>query len=113
MHYTKLAWKDATGDHKLLTPELRSQLPALGTTAMEADPTVWMQYFSPSSYAEWYVIEFDGKDIFYGLVILDYIAVLGHFSLGRLASIDVMGYPAIEPVVGFEPMPLSQVWGIP
>jgi hypothetical protein len=53
---------------KLLTKELRKQLPALGATEKQEDPLVICKFFTPDSSWSWYITEFDQEDTF-GLVV--------------------------------------------
>jgi hypothetical protein len=94
--------------HKLLTARLRQQLPELQATAEQADPIAWVKYFTPDSNWYWYGVEFDGEDIFYGLVFGHY-EELGSFRLSELEEArGPMGLP-IERDLFFQPAPLSEV----
>jgi len=55
---------------KLLTKELREQLPPLYACENDPDPLVRAKFFYPDFSWTWYAIEFDGEDIFFGLVSL-------------------------------------------
>lgn len=48
----------------------------------EDDPLVVCKFFTPDSSCTWYVIEFDGKDIFFGWVY-GYFPGLGYFRLSE------------------------------
>jgi len=65
-----------------------SKIPKLGQQENNKDPKVYMKFFfGPMT---WYVMEFDGKDTFFGYVINDYMpenAELGYFSLRELMSL--------------------------
>ena len=50
---------------KLLTKELRDQLPPLYSQEHEKDPLVVCKFFTPDSFWTWYAYEFDGEDIFF------------------------------------------------
>ena len=50
---------------KLLTKELREQLPLLYSQENEKDPMVICKFFHPMASLTWYAIEFDGEDIFF------------------------------------------------
>ena len=92
---------------KLLTAELRKQLPALGTTANQADPTIVCKFFTPDSSWTWYAIEFDGDDTFYGLVD-GFEQEFGSFSLAELENLrGPMGLP-VERDLYFKPAPASK-----
>ena len=53
----------------LLLDEACAKLPLLYSTEREPDPMVWLKFFVPNADWTWYVIEFDGDDLFYGYVI--------------------------------------------
>ena len=93
---------------KLLTQELRRKLPPLYSTEKCADPIVHAKFFTPDSSWTWYVLEFDGEDLFFGFVIgLD--SELGYFSLSELESVrGPLGLP-IERDLHFKPQPLSRI----
>lgn len=81
------------------TKEELSQLPAFYETEEIPfkDKQVHMHFFIGA--CDWYVLEFDGEDQFFGFVILngDYeMAELGHFSLSELSSIRVGGILEID-----------------
>ena len=72
----------------LLTQAIRSKLPPLGSTDRlpHDDIKVQAKFFTPDSSWSWYPVEFDGEDIFFGLVVgfgLD----AGHVSLSELHSV--------------------------
>ena len=72
---------------QLLTNELRRSLPPLG--AAESPQVVAMarvKFFTPDSSWTWYASEFDGEDIFYGLVDGHEIE-FGSFSLRELQGV--------------------------
>jgi hypothetical protein len=92
----------------LLTKEVRAKLPPLYSTENTKDPLVICKFFLPDFSWTWYVIEFDGKDTFYGYVAGD-DCELGYFSLSELASVrGKFGLP-LERDLYFKPQPLSQV----
>ena len=93
---------------KLLTKQLRQQLPLLHATEHEEDPLVICKFFFPAHHWTWYAIEFDGEDIFYGFVDGDF-PELGYFSLCELQSNrDKLGLP-IERDRHFTPCRLSEL----
>ncbi len=92
----------------LLTKELREKLPPLDATANDADPLVICKFFYPDFGWTWYAIEFDGKDVFYGLVD-GHEKELGSFSLTELTqNHGKLGCP-IERDRYFEPCRLSEL----
>src|SRR6266545_654014 len=93
---------------KLLTNELRKQLPPLYSQEQVADPMVICKFFYPDFSWTWYAIEFDGNDLFFGLVA-GFENELGYFSLSELESNrGRFGLP-IERDLWFTPTPLSEV----
>jgi len=72
----------------LLTKELRAQFPKLYAT--ENIPTeekkVIAKFFTPDSNWTWYAVEFDGVDLFFGLVD-GFEKEWGYFSLKELQTI--------------------------
>ncbi len=93
---------------KLLTKALRNRIPPLYATENQEDPMVHVKFFTPDSSWTWYVIEFDGKDLFFGFVVGHY-PELGYFSLSEFESVrGPFGLP-IERDLYFEPCRLSEV----
>ncbi len=92
----------------LLTAELRRRLPLLYATEEKTDPTVQAKFFTPWTNWTWYAIEFDGEDVFFGLVD-GHELEMGYFSLSELESIRGPGGLKIERDRHFEPAPLSKV----
>ena len=91
---------------KLLTKEIRRQLPPLGSTSQQNDPIVVCKFFTPDSSWTWYAIEFDGDDTFYGLVD-GFAQEFGTFSLAELESVrGHFGLP-VERDLYFKPAPVS------
>ena len=93
---------------KLLTQKLREQLPLLYSTEHNPDPTVICKFFTPDAGWTWYGLEFDGTDIFFGLV-QGLEEELGYFSLAELEGIRGPFGLAVERDLYFSPTPLSQV----
>ena len=86
---------------KLMTKAILKDLPPLYSTEKipMKDKRVVVKYFNPYGSWTWYAVEFDGEDIFFGLVDgheLDW----GYFSLKEMteAKQNVFGHmlPAIE-----------------
>ncbi len=91
---------------QLLTKELRGKIPPLYSQNKNPDPLVICKFFTPDSSWTWYVIEFDGKDTFFGLVD-GFEKELGYFSLSELESIrGKLGLP-VERDLYFKPCKLS------
>ncbi len=93
----------------LLTKEIRRRLPPLYSSERDKDPIVHVRFFSPWSDWTWYATEFDGEDLFFGLVE-GFETEWGYFSLKELTSIKRPGgIPAIERDKCFDPTPISQL----
>lgn len=92
---------------KLLTKEILKTLPALYSQENNPDPMVRVKFFHPLSNWKWYVTEYDGKDLFFGLVD-GFEKELGYFSFSELQSINIRGL-GIERDMYFTPKPLSEI----
>ena len=94
---------------KLLTEEIRRKLPPLYSQDGKGGKAVaYVKYFSPSSLWSWYATEFDGEDIFFGLVD-GHCKELGYFSLSELESVNgPMGLP-IERDLYWQPKTLQEI----
>jgi len=93
---------------KLLTKELREQLPPLYSQEQVEDPLVVCKFFTPDSNWTWYAYEFDGEDLFFGLVY-GLETEFGYFSLTELSEArGPLGLP-IERDLHFTPKKLSEV----
>ena len=96
--------------HKLLTKELREQLPELyatESTAM-AEKVAVAKFFTPHSNWTWYAVEFDGKDTFFGYV-QGFENEFGYFSLSELEEARGPLGLRIERDLYFEPTPLVEI----
>ncbi len=93
---------------KLLTQEARKKLPQLYTTENDNDPVAQVKFFTPWSNWTWYATEYDGEDLFFGLVD-GHERELGYFSLSELESVRGPGGLTIERDRFFNPTPLSQL----
>lgn len=92
---------------KLLTKEILKTLPALYSNENNPDPMVRVKFFHPVSNWTWYATEYDGKDLFFGLVD-GHEKELGYFSLSELESVKVRGL-GIERDMYFIPCKLSEI----
>ena len=94
---------------KLLTQEIRRRLPRLYATEDDKDPIVQVKFFSPWTNWTWYATEFDGENIFFGLVE-GFETEWGYFSLSELeAARGPGGVPIIERDLHFEPTPAGKL----
>jgi hypothetical protein len=93
----------------LLTEELRKKLPKLYEREhLGLDAIAQVKFFTPDSSWTWYASEFDGTDIFFGLVS-GLEVELGYFSLSELQSVrGPLGLP-IERDLYFVPKTLKEL----
>jgi len=91
--------------HKLLPKEIRWSLPPLDSTDGSSFEDRWLEvkFFCPYNGWRWYVVEFDGSDIFFGYVE-GFEKEWGYFSLRELSQATIKGgFPAIERDLHFQP----------
>jgi len=95
--------------HKLLTAEIRKRLPELHSNEDKGlDALAQVKFFTPDGNFTWYASEFDGKDLFFGLVVGQEFE-LGNFALSELEQVlGPMGLP-IERDRYFSPKTLRQL----
>lgn len=67
-----------------------------------------VKFFTPDSNWTWYVSEFDGEDICFGLVI-GFVAEFGYFSLSELEQIRGPSGLPVERDLAFEPKALDEL----
>lgn len=96
---------------KLLTKALAAKLPRLYETENVPLPqkVAYAKLFDPGSTWTWYVMEYDGKDACFGLVV-GHETEFGYFSLQELSSLQFRGMPVIERDMYFRP---TQVQDLP
>ena len=71
---------------QLLNETLRSTIPPLRASENTKDPVVHAKFFDPCGSWTWYVLEFDGEDLFFGIVD-GFEREWGYFSLAELESV--------------------------
>jgi len=72
---------------KLITEEIKKVIPKLyEQESLGYNATAYVKFFTPDSNWTWYVTEFDGTDLFYGLVD-GFERELGYFSLSGLQNV--------------------------
>ncbi len=100
--------KSPTGDN-LLDPDNREKLPALYSgEELGLMAIALVKFFTPDSNWTWYASEFDGEDLFFGLVS-GFEVELGYFSLLELQSVKgSLGLP-IERDLYYEPKTLKEL----
>jgi len=92
---------------KLLTAEIRNRLPPIGAQSESSDPIVYARFFCPWNHWVWLAYEYDGEDLFFGLV-KGFCDELGYFSLSEMEGIKGPMGLTIERDIHFNPKPLSQ-----
>ena len=94
---------------KLLTEEIRRQLPPLGSQDGKGGKAiVYLKLFTPDSGWTFWATEYDGKDTFFGLVD-GMERECGYFSLSELESVrGPFGLP-IERDIHWEPKTLEEI----
>lgn len=94
----------------LLTKALLKRLTKLGETEHQSDPTVWVKLFYPDFSWTWYVLEFDGDDVFFGYVDAGSpYSELGYFRLSELQENRGKFGCTIERDRSFRPCRLSEI----
>lgn len=93
----------------LLDAASRQRLPPLGSgEKLGMKALAQVKFFTPDAYWIWYASEFDGEELFFGLVIGDFIE-FGSFALSELAEVrGALGLP-VERDKFFTPTPLGQL----
>ena len=94
---------------KLLTKAIRKQLPPLyANEEIGTEAKAIVKFFTPDSSWTWYASEFDGEDLFFGLVD-GFEKELGYFSLSELiAARGPWGLP-VERDMYFDPVTLREL----
>ena len=94
---------------KLLTEEIRRKLPPLySQEKLGGKAIAYLKLFTPDSGWTWYITEYDGKDMLFGLVD-GQDKELGYVSLSELESVrGPMGLP-IERDIHWQPKTLEEI----
>ena len=97
----------------LLTKEQEAQLPPIGSTENNPDPTVWVKWFTPDSSFTWYVTERDpNTGLCFGVTVnlaSNQPWELGYFSQPEIESVRGGLKLPVERDLWFKPQPLSQL----
>jgi len=102
---------DSIRGHKLLTKEIRANLPPLcATDNLGSKAIVQVKFFTPDSNWTWYATEYDPKrKLFFGLVD-GYELELGYFHLQELEDIGKDGKTIpVERDLHYEPKTLKKL----
>lgn len=94
---------------KLLTKEILEKLPKLYSQEEKGlEAVAIVKFFTPDSNWTWYATEFDGDDLFFGLVE-GFEKEIGYFRLSELQSVKgALGLP-IERDMYFKPKTLREL----
>ncbi|PIZ98521.1 MAG: hypothetical protein COX77_04240 [Candidatus Komeilibacteria bacterium CG_4_10_14_0_2_um_filter_37_10] len=94
---------------KLLTNEILEKLPKLYSQEEKGlEAVAIVKFFTPDSNWTWYATEFDGEDLFFGLVE-GFEKEIGYFRLSELQSVKgALGLP-IERDMFFKPKTLNEL----
>jgi len=93
----------------LLTQENKKNLPALySQDGKGTEAVAHVKFFDPCGSWTWYATEFDGQDLFFGLVD-GHEKELGYFSLSELSSIRGRFGLGIERDRNWKPRKLSEI----
>ncbi len=105
---TPLQEPPPTGEY-LLDQESRENLPTIRSgEELGLEALAQVKFFTPDSNWTWYASEFDGEDIFFGLVS-GFELEFGNFSLSELQQVvGPLGLP-IERDIHFEPKKLGEL----
>ena len=95
---------------KLLPPEVLAALPPLGATEYDTNALARVKFFYPDFSWTWYAVEFDGDDLFFGLVD-GFERELGYFRLSELLANRGKFGMEIERDFYFTPTRLSVLMG--
>lgn len=94
---------------QLFPESVRATLPPLYSQEHLGDQAiVFVKFFTPDSSWTWYATEFDGDDVFFGLVD-GHERELGYFSLVELRSVRGPLGLSIERDDAFVPAPIAVV----
>ena len=93
---------------KLMTKELLRKLPPLYATENDPDPLVQVKFFCTGLDWAWYGIEFDGENLFFGLVDGE-VQELGYFGLFNLIVESFKAGHSFERDRSFRPCRLSDL----
>ena len=106
---TKERGREIPHHEPLLTEQIKRKLPRLYECEKQGlDAVAQVKFFTPDSTWTWYATEYDGEDIFFGLVVGHEIE-LGYFSLSELLSVrGPLGLP-VERDIYFIPKPLKDL----
>jgi hypothetical protein len=106
---TKERGREISHNEPLLPDQIKRKLPRLYECEKQGlNAVAQVKFFTPDSSWTWYATEFDGEDVFFGLVI-GHEAELGYFSLSELLSVrGPLGLP-VERDLYYVPKSLKEL----
>lgn len=106
---TKERGREIPHHEPLLTEQIKRKLPHLYECEKQGlNAVAQVKFFTPDSNWTWYATEYDGEDVFFGLVV-GHETELGYFSLSELLSVrGPLGLP-IERDLYFIPKSLKDL----
>ncbi len=94
---------------ELVDEELRSRLPQIDfERSLQTPSTALAKFYLPGSYFTWYASEFDGEDLFFGLVATEEIEQ-DYFSLSDLMTWRSRSGQPVARDPDFEPASLDEL----
>lgn len=94
---------------ELLSARDRKRLPPLYSQENNRNQKAQVHFFDLLTKWSWYAIEFDGEDIFFGLV-LGFEKELGYFSLSEFKEVNrTAGFNRIVKDVDFKPQSVKAI----
>ena len=101
---------------ELMTKELASAIPKLGSTEEVSNPEIIVHYFNPFGSGDWYVLEGEEQEggdwLFFGYVkspIDPLFDEYGYFSLNELKSVRILGDCGIERDLYWTKKPINEI----
>lgn len=98
---------------QLLTKKLKERIPKMyETESLETrDKIAQAKLFLPGTACTWYIVEYDGNDMCFGLVDLGYeeCVEFGYFSLKELSETKSLYGLSIERDMYFEPKTFESI----
>ena len=84
------------------------QLPGLNAAENETDPLAIVKLFTPDSSWTWFLLEYDGEDLAFGLVV-GFDTEFGYVSLEELRGVKGKLGLRVERDLWFRPTPVTQL----
>lgn len=99
--------------HRVMTAEIRKQLPKLYTQENRGGESLAvLKVFSPLTRFRFYALEFDGVDTLFGFTVSALgpdCDELGYASLNKLLTMERLGMPLIERDTSWQPTKTNQI----